>query len=741
MINKKKDNELPHISLEPVDSKRTRKISRGRSKFVSKPIDADTFRNMISNVVSMDSIEVNNVTKTYFLLDLNSEYYTPDVSEMLKLLKLEIKSVLSEYRILVSGKRDFLLEFSKRDFIPKKITNTILKIGELESNDKIGESLINLIKKDTGKGKSFPVLIRFIDNIKDDEKTSFTKIMEEQLKGEVDYKFLPQSGAVAAVSSSRKILEISKLPFVKTVVEQPKVGKQQNGSSQNSVFLSNGNYEVVDVDTRNLPIICVLDSGISKILENWTHTADRHFFDSPMDVIGHGTQVSSIAIFGEDLIFKNNELTPKAKIISFKLDENSVSGKDIYIEEAIKQAISKYSTQTKIFNLSYNYIEIDPLERIELIKRIDKFVQENNVLLINSGGNIDDSQAFHLKSQYPSYLKTFPVYSPSDAKYLFSVGSICKTTAPLNPVVSRFTRLSIHPILIEKEVDKHLFIKPEICSYGGNNLYELEGSEFKRFPDLEIPTMDTNGDLIYDYGTSFAAPYISLCFARLMGTYHEYKNVETFKAIMLNKCHIGSCDDHTLFFLLNSGNLLSCQDGIYIDFEGQAKPHERAEDIKNTKYVQCKTVKFFMPPEAESIDIFTVHSNNYIFSAARRFNTRLVVQINKPDGKTVKRKYGNISKNTPVAYGHYDFSRNFSGVWTVNVYLETRGIPANLLKDISVRFGVSIKINLKKEHRHKLDEIYKNVAAITKQIKTIIEVPEIEQKIQMEEEILVSTSA
>ena len=217
------DEKLPHISLDTVDDVKHQKLKRGFGGFDSKPIDQDQFKNMLGTVVSVGSVISSRFKNTYFLMDLTTEYYSPAVSDMLDSLKLEIKTVISENQIIVKGDKDTLEEIGTQKKILKKITNPIKKMYLLDESDKLGQDLFKLIKKDVDSIKVFPIIIKLIDNINEDEEFEFKKILDDELKKEISPQYLKKTHNYICGSNSKRIIEIAKLPFIKKISKIPPI--------------------------------------------------------------------------------------------------------------------------------------------------------------------------------------------------------------------------------------------------------------------------------------------------------------------------------------------------------------------------------------------------------------------------------------------------------------------------------------------------------------------------------------
>ena len=716
--DEKKEKKLRHIVLKPIESVRFRGVGRAISSPLYRPIGKDSFKNMINKIIETYSVKLKSRERSYFVIDLTIPYHSADVSKMIKKLKLDLKSVIDRMTILVSGDKKYLLEYIDKEKIYKYITNPIKSIRVLESSDKIGKSLQKAMKDDVDKKKSFTIMSRLFENIDKDEEELCKSQIYGILSNERTSSYNPYSSTISCRCSGKKIEAVAQIPFIKLITESP-ITKRRTKKMSESI-LEHTLFKKEQVSLENSPNlakktpICIIDSGVSDILDPFVITKDSFNFLTTKETVWHGTMVSSVAIFGEDLLEKKNILKAKTKIISVKLDDESIPDDRVMIEEAIIYAITKYKHITPIFNISYCHDTVADEQRIEMVKRLDRFIQENNVIVVNSAGNIPSDEAYYLKDRYPTYIMEHPVFFPSEARNILSVGSICSKSTERNIIYSSFTRAGVPPLFINQEIDKYEYLKPEIYTKGGNAVPDNLKYTNETNEEVGFPVIYPIGDVALDYGTSFAAPLISLCLARLYEAYgNSFENCETFKAILLNKCIIGDINGLTTLSLIDTRNVAYCNDGIYINFEGISHPHEKSENKDNTKIIRCKNIKFYMPIEAESVDVTVVHSNNYPEQNSRDFLTKVILKLQKPTGPNCKKDYGTMGRKTAVAYGHYRFKRGYEGQWSVDLHIETSGIPSEFFDKINIRFGVSIRINIKPEYKNRMKEIYYEVSSKT----------------------------
>ena len=700
------EDKLKHIIIEPNEDMFLKPIRSGRSKFRAPPIEIDRFKEMINKLEKLQYLEVNQRKYVYFMIVLTSEYHIPGVQEMLKKLGVQMISVLDDFRILVKGDKDLLSKFAETENIYLYIRKYILEIKELDNQEKIGESLRKLMQKDVDRKEAFSVVIETMDIEEEEEK----KILIDNIEKKIgkDYKFNSKISTFSCLSDSKTIKEISNLPFVKLVSLKPR-SKLSLTDYDVKIVDEMKDAKISDITDDN-GTICVLDTGVkSDLFSGLISKEDRGIYENAQDLLGHGTMVASVALFGTDLLFKRKKLIPKCRILNFKIAHDDP---DVDIEDALISAIEKYKDEVFIYNLSYNYYEIEDNLRISLAEKLDKIIQEANVIVVNSAGNISKPEAKSFINQYPDYLVKFPCYCPAETKSIFSVGSICKKSDAYNVKLSTCTRLTVTPLLIDSEIERRNYIKPDINTFGGNTLLEVEKGQFKCYPDLEFPVLNMDGQIVYDLGTSFAAPLISQALLKLKKQYPQLKNSETFKAILLNHCVIHNCNGQNLFSLLDIDNIGYCSNSVFINFEGITKPHQREEEDRTKNKCECFSIEFDMPPEARSIDLVAVHSNNYKFGKSYKQNTRLVIKVMKGSGKALAKNFGNLGQFSQLLYGTYTFKRNFEGKWKIQVYLETRGIPSEQAKNISIRWGISIKVNFGNISLGELKKMYGIISGV-----------------------------
>jgi hypothetical protein len=699
-----KDYDLDLLKVNTFDGKRERGVGKfipnEENSPISQPIDKSSFKNYINEVVDGYSVKLQNNYWNYFLIELNMPYHYSAVSDMIKTLNLDIKSIISPEKILVRGNKE-TLKFYLTKTIHKKVTNVIANISAVNPNQKISMALQKLLRYDVERKNSYNIFIKFIENLDLDEFNENRNALARKLNKTIqELDVYNNLRAITTSSSVNDILEIAKMPFVKLISKNPDIEdlKEVFEMRSEEKFANYDDLKIIKKICYDTPI-CIIDSGVSPVLNDFVIKNGSHNFSNENETIPHGSMVGSVAIFGNSLLSKSKELIGTNEIISYKIDDfHENPNNEAKLVEGSINAINKYKDLTPVFNLSYNYMDIDPALRRELVKDLDRKIQENNVSLVISAGNIDENFIFNNITRYPDYLFENNVYCPADTRNSITVGSV-----DFKGEVSKFSRMLVNPIFINEEIDSFEFFKPEILTLGGNYISDkkLEIDKMNSFP-----VMVSTGDLYYGVGSSYSAPLIAKSLSILYSKYkHEFKNSETYKAMLLNNSFFSNLRNHSFFKLMNPENVSISKNSILINFEGEVNPHVKAENKNDTLIIECKKIRFYVPNEAKSFRVVIVHSNNYKHNTPEEHLTKVTCKFKKPKKYwknkeiLVSKKYGTMSRYHTTTYGQYEFSRNYEGVWEAEVHMEARKIPKTEFSNIKVRFGISINIELKDEFK------------------------------------------
>ena len=701
-------NFYKHIPLNPKKSNFVKMRKSSRQKLNIVPLELDEFKKLLNKLDNLETLDINNNQYLYFVLILNAEFHLQQVQDMISKLNFEIISILESTKLLVRANKNIIADLKDEKKIPKNRRQYISDIKPLEDNDKIGCSLLKLFEEDKNDSSQISLIIDSTGK-NEEERTKIyseiSKIVGKEVKIKSNFSFL------SCISTIKSAKQIAKLPYIKSIALKP------TPELSDLQFYSMGkkfsNIEISE-ESENYGTICILDTGMNTDSFSAGNVInDKSIFPDSADYLGHGTSVASVALFGTDLLKGEPILVPKCNILNFKIAHQDT--RELDIEYSLQQAINKYKEKIFVYNISSNYFEIDPIMRKSLAEQLDSFVQKSKVIVVNSGGNISSKEVDSLIKKYPSYLSNFSCQYPSECKNLFSVGSICKNSTETNILLSSYSRVGVTPFLLNKLSNINNYIKPDINTFGGNNYQITKGNLFIENRSLLFPVFDRTGNMVLSAGTSLAAPLIGQSFLKLKKLYPHFLNPETFKAILLNQCKIHNLSNQPLFSLIRLDDVGYCENSsLFLNYEGKCRPHQRKEEDRKMENCESFSVEFDMPLEAVSLDIVGVHSNNYEFNRLENQNIRLVTKIMKPgqeEKKTAMQKdFGNLGSFSSVLYGTYHFKRDFAGKWKIQVYVETKGIPRDALKDIEVRWGISLRINLAQNIlKDKYDEIYESL--------------------------------
>ncbi|MDR0863797.1 MAG: S8 family peptidase [Candidatus Symbiothrix sp.] len=309
--------------------------------------------------------------------------------------------------------------------------------------------------------------------------------------------------------------------------------------------------------TDNLPIIGIIDSGISSLspLKDLAINQDGEFDitgTSPLeDDCNHGTGVAALAVFGDKLYpTPRGTIEPDAKILSIKVtNSNSTGLLDKDVIDLIRQANEKYGI--KLFNLCVGYI--DSKKENSLIDNyaylLDCLAYELDILIFISAGNNqgDFTPLVNGNIQVIPYPGQFKMHSaiiktPAESMNNVTVGAASGNFELFNAGKSiafdenapAYYTCRHHVNAPLKNRNKQLF-KPDIIYYGGEFDNLLDPS------DLGIKLISSEIGEFYkrDVGTSYSTPLVCNLAARLLNAYPNLNNnIQTVKALVINSASI-----------------------------------------------------------------------------------------------------------------------------------------------------------------------------------------------------------
>lgn len=496
------------------------------------PISSGKFIKKMENIENNQIFKIKDVEEVVFIIEAFDQ--TP-LSKIDKIIDENFKGkfllFLSETEFLIRCKKeslDKIIEKYKNKELPKKFQESIKGIKTLNAYDKISTKLR---KKLEIAQKKLEITGLLVPGFKKDEYTELI----ERLK-----KVFPESRISSSKFISSSLLTFNALGDIKSV---------ENISQQPYIFLISEPPKI-DIDfNRNLdprqdkkklvreddekPNVCIVDSGVDRnaipgavLIEDGHPTLHGNYTYSHT----HGTEVSSIAALGDDLIFYGNAIPTNnsCNIISYKLADTRLPDP---LFSCLYHAITKYKQKTRIFNLSVSYRFHDPLSHY-LTNEIDRLVQNENIVLVNSAGNIKLDQMEYIINRgnnYPFYLEDFVCQNPSNAKNVLAISSYALNESSLS--ICKKSEISPYSAIGRLPEIQDNRLKPNLFVVGGN--VEKKNTSIQRNENLGISVVSTGGLLEKRNGTSFSAPYSSYILSHLDRIYSPL-NSETLKAILLS---------------------------------------------------------------------------------------------------------------------------------------------------------------------------------------------------------------
>jgi hypothetical protein len=715
-MGKESKPEYPFIEVAGKDDLFEKGYGKGGKPLPQGGITESDFRNKLNLVLTTDDIKSKFMGKYFFELDLRVDYFLPLPQELFHQLGVEVKSVFPSKdglrKVIVSGDHNTIEKYRSKSTVNKQFLLCISDIRRIESDKKIGES----IKNNWATKTNIKVDVSFLQKPTNEEIDT----LEQNIPGiKKELNFGKHTSTASGVLTKEKIEKLSEIPIVKRISEPAKWKASFIVRAAGQPL----SFKIEEPENINaLPAVCVIDTGISKDLGKFAQTSSVSNLE-PWDNNGHGTAVASLCMFNKSELSGSNIITPSIRIVSKKIAEHSESN-DLNLFEEIINTLDEHKDKTKIFCLSWNCISYDEITYEDRLKELDGYLQKNNILLVNSAGNLERHEVVPMIQKYPTYLLENPVMTPSESKYTISVGSTYKqgqTKTQLSPFTRVLLPMNAVNRVNEEIDDRFVRIKPEIFAEGGSIVY---GSNSDNDKLIGVMCLDHNCKRDITIGTSLSAPQVARA-AALLEKQYDIKNMETLKALLFLKSASFVHSDDTKNFayhgkmLSEEISVLDADDGFYLFFEGETQANERIRDIKKDK-VHAKSWAFPVPKEIESVEFAICHSNNSPFEDLRTFSTRIVTSIHKPGCKNPLNKnadggFGTMGHRAPLIFGKYKYTRSSQeGLWKIKAYVETAGIPQAVMNKISVRYGVAIKLNLKQDALNDKKNVYSKIVQMLK---------------------------
>ncbi len=412
-----------------------------------------------------------------------------------------------------------------------------------------------------------------------------------------------------------------------------------------------------------LSSICVIDSGINsshKLLQDFIEDMYDYSTQGNLpckDVDGHGSMVSGLAIYGEDIRKNKN---PLAKVIMVKNFENRNIIEDIL--KVIFETIIRYRFNSNVFNFSFAADGPNPT----LTKALDEIIFKNNLVVVSCAGNIEFSLIKDYINNgfgYPKYIGLHKVFFPGDCRNAITVGSYAECDSNLVEAgwPSPFTRSS----------PSFDLMKPEVVSCGGNINAHYSGKQITSFSIEGLGVCSTSNDDNKEsegVGTSFCSPVVASLAASIVS---KYPGISPFlvKSLILSSCEYlrnrtGGVLDHSIqgFGKPNRARALYSQNWracFLLEGEFETKDANK-----------CHRYRLLFPDEADEFDVTLVCGKLHtMFEGEKTDYIRL--KFARPGVKFGTPLMPQISLGEAKCFGTYKarkiIRRGSKGPWTIDV--------------------------------------------------------------------------
>lgn len=692
-----------HIFLTPEKKqKEPRPPRKGKKK---RPFPTRSTSEYPTLVNEISELHQRAITRTkilrfpqmHFMIELSDKMTWKAIANSVKRLGVSVVDYINEKTIRVSLEKDSYEVFLSN---LKKSSRYIQSIREIGFVEKIDKKLCDEITKNPEEKNWISMEFSNANGVEN------VSLLEESLQlwiqknddGPLGKSY--QSDTMLLLSGflrNRTVETIAKeVESISYIAKIPKIQlseiKNGNSLSLSSVIPLGDVSKSLEKD--GFQSIVTIDSGINHdhtLLSN--HVEDTFDYSTGQsnpcsDMVGHGSSVSGLAIYGDDL---RKASVPSAKIIMVKnFEKFGNNSREINKDmmKVIRESIEKYRFDSRILNLSFNMLGPNP----SISRALDELIFQSDYIVVVSAGNIDPntiSSFLDINIQYPDYNDSRKVFFPADCNNVVTVGS--HTVFPSNFVSkncpSPFTRCGFSTS----------FVKPDVMAHGGNFENTLMGGQHNVFGKsglgiLSVSHIDNQKS--ENFGTSFSSPIVANVAAQIV---QKRVDFSTFlvKALLISSCNqmvdpnTGSCFSETLqgFGRIDKIRAISSQDWrtCYL-MQGE---------FNKTNTNEYHRYLFLFPEEADKIEVTIVcgkpktgydqENDDYIHLYFKRPGVKSKTRLKK--GLRIGKRKCSVTYKEKVS-----IERGSRGVWRVDVHPHFSGLsPIQKMK-----YGIVIAVSSSK---------------------------------------------
>lgn len=313
-------------------------------------------------------------------------------------------------------------------------------------------------------------------------------------------RILLPSSSLNSFTDQEIILKAEPTPFFD-------VSDTRNGSPINIADLQINE----EININELPIVCILDSGIMLPDNLRTCIVDRWVADDIVDFTAdHGTKVASRAIFGDHLDeqVRQGILTPRVRVIDAVIHDGQSGVSEGVIIKRIQDAVNSIKDATTTFCLSFNEnlsIEDDAVGN--LAYEIDCLSRKGVNFAIPTGNH----NLWRMYDELETIVDdtSSRLAAPGESYYGITVGAITREEHARS--ISRKNELSPFSRIGYGFSGCN---KPDLV-YPGGNVYRDSKDRAFIAANSAAYVINNQGFLVQDFGTSYSAPLAAADIAML----------------------------------------------------------------------------------------------------------------------------------------------------------------------------------------------------------------------------------
>ena len=290
------------------------------------------------------------------------------------------------------------------------------------------------------------------------------------------------------------------------------------------------------ISGTSYPRVGVIDNGISKVMGDWV--IHRHDFLDEDDVgKDHGTFIAGLLTWGQGMNGASHcseadgcELVDVALYPSAQFNSVYANGFDDFLSE-VESAVAEARRDhgVRVFNLSINLSQpVQATDYSYFASRLDEIADRNDVIIVNSAGNLPSSEWRKPWPKRPTDVLTYfaartspdTICQPSESARSVTVGALNPQSCVGHDAGTPTTYTRRGPGL-------RMGQKPDVAHFGGSQGFGTPQRHGLR-------SLDVTGGLIENAGTSFAAPLVAKTLASLDARTNGSLSTHTLKALLIH---------------------------------------------------------------------------------------------------------------------------------------------------------------------------------------------------------------